>query len=93
MAVKPTTDREEVARLLAKYNLLAVPVVDDEQRLVGTITVDDEIDALVQEQTEDVHKFGGLQALESALPEHRSLDDDPEAGRLAVKGNGRIWSG
>ena len=63
------------------------------QRLVGTITVDDVIDALVQGQTEDVHKFGGLQALESALPEHRSLDDDPEAGRLAVKGNGRIWSG
>ena len=60
VAVKPTTDREEVARLLSKYNLLAVPVVDDEQRLVGTITVDDVIDALVKEQTENVHKFGGL---------------------------------
>ncbi len=68
VAVKPTTDREEVARLLAKYNLLAVPVVDDEQRLVGTITVDDVIDALVQEQTEDVHKFGGLQALDQPYP-------------------------
>jgi len=68
VAVKPTTDREEVARLLAKYNLLAVPVVDDERRLVGTITVDDVIDALVQEQTEDVHKFGGLEALDQPYP-------------------------
>lgn len=68
VAVKPTTDREEVARLLSKYNLLAVPVVDDEQRLVGTITVDDVIDALVKEQTEDVHKFGGLEALDQPYP-------------------------
>lgn len=64
VTVKSTTDREEVARLLSKYNLLAVPVVDDEQRLVGTITVDDVIDALVKEQTEDVHKLGGLEALD-----------------------------
>jgi magnesium transporter len=68
VAVKPSTDREEVARLLAKYNLLAVPVVDDEQRLVGTITVDDVIDALVKEQTEDVHKLGGLAALDQPYP-------------------------
>jgi magnesium transporter len=68
VAVKPTTDREEVAHLLSKYNLLAVPVVDDEQRLVGTITVDDVIDALVQEHTEDVHKFGGLAALDQPYP-------------------------
>lgn len=69
VAVEPTTDREEVARLLSKYNLLAVPVVDDGHRLVGTITVDDVIDALVKEQTEDVHKLGGLQALDQPYPD------------------------
>lgn len=68
VTVKPTTDREEVARLLTKYNLLAVPVVDDGQRLVGTITVDDVIDALVKEQTEDVHKLGGLATLDQPYP-------------------------
>ena len=68
VVVKPTTDREEVARLLSKYNLLAVPVVDDAQRLLGTVTVDDVIDALVREQTEDVHKFGGLEALDEPYP-------------------------
>jgi magnesium transporter len=68
VAVKPTTDREEVALLLSRYNLLAVPVIDDEQRLVGTITVDDVIDALVKEQTEDVHKLGGLGALDQPYP-------------------------
>jgi len=68
VAVKPTTDREEVARLLGKYNLLAVPVVDDDQRLVGTTTVDDVMDALAQEQTEDVHKLGGLGTLDQPYP-------------------------
>ena len=68
VAVKPTTDREEVARLLGKYNLLAVPVVDDDQRLVGTTTVDDVMDALAQEQTEDLHKLGGLGTLDQPYP-------------------------
>jgi hypothetical protein len=43
-------------------------MVDDEQRLVGTITVDDVIDALAKEQTEDVHKFAGLAALDQPYP-------------------------
>jgi len=64
LSVTPLADREAVARLLAKYNLLAVPVVDNGGRLLGTITVDDVIDALVKEQTEDVHRFGGLEALD-----------------------------
>ena len=65
------TDREDVARLLSKYNLLAVPVVDEERRLRGTITVDDVIDAILREQTEDVHKLGGLQALDEPYPQIR----------------------
>jgi magnesium transporter len=61
--VAPDTDREEVARVIAKYNLLAVPVVDDEHHVLGIVTVDDVIDAIVREQTEDAQKFGGMEAL------------------------------
>ncbi|MGE5099999.1 MAG: magnesium transporter [Deltaproteobacteria bacterium] len=61
--VAPDTDREEVARVIAKYNLLAVPVVDSEHHVLGIVTVDDVIDAIVREQTEDVQKFGGMEAL------------------------------
>jgi magnesium transporter len=64
LSVTALADREAVARILSKYNLLAVPVADDGGRLLGTITVDDVIDALVKEQTEDVHRFGGLEALD-----------------------------
>ena len=64
LSVTPTTDREEVARTISKYNLLAVPVVDDGFRVLGIVTVDDVIDALVREQTEDVQKFGGMEALD-----------------------------
>jgi magnesium transporter len=64
IAVAPLTDREEVARLISKYNLLAVPVVDEQARVTGIVTVDDVIDAIVAEQTEDVQKFGGMEALD-----------------------------
>lgn len=57
-------DREEVARLISKYDLLAVPVVDEQGRVIGIVTVDDVIDAIVAEQTEDVQKFGGMEALD-----------------------------
>ncbi|HET6763980.1 MAG TPA: magnesium transporter [Longimicrobiaceae bacterium] len=64
VTVKPLTDREEVARLISKYNLLAVPVVDERGCAIGIVTVDDVIDAIVAEQTEDVQKFGGMEALD-----------------------------
>ncbi len=65
---KPVTargeaDREDVARLISKYNLLAVPVVDAAGHLVGIVTVDDVIDAMIAETTEDVQKLGGMEAL------------------------------
>lgn len=63
LSVRPEVDREEVARLISKYNLLAIPVVDEQQRLLGIVTVDDVIDALVKEETEDVQKLGGMAAL------------------------------
>ncbi len=53
------TDQEEVARLIQRYDFLAVPVVDREQRLVGIVTVDDVIDILEQETTEDIYAVGG----------------------------------
>ena len=64
IAVSPATDREEVARLLSKYNLLAVPVVTEDGRVLGIVTVDDVIDAIIAEGTEDVQKFGGSQAFD-----------------------------
>ncbi|MEP6733345.1 MAG: magnesium transporter [bacterium] len=69
LAVKPATDREEVARIISKYNLLAVPVVDERNHVLGIVTVDDVIDAIVREQTEDVQKFGGMEALEEPYTE------------------------
>jgi magnesium transporter len=67
--VTPLTDREEVARLISKYNLLAVPVVDEGGHVLGIVTVDDVIDAIVREQTEDVQKFGGVEALDQPYTE------------------------
>src|SRR5687767_10488643 len=64
VSVRPTADREEVARLTSKYDLVAVPVVDANGRLLGAVTVDDVIDAIVEEQTEDVQRLGAVQPLE-----------------------------
>jgi len=64
IAVSPLTDQEEVARLLAKYNLLAVPVVTEDGHVLGIVTVDDVIHAIIAEGTEDVQKLGGLEALD-----------------------------
>ncbi len=59
ISVHVATDQEEVARVVSKYDLLAVPVVDNEERLVGIITVDDVIDVIEEEATEDILKFAG----------------------------------
>jgi magnesium transporter len=54
------TDQEEVARQVASYNLLAIPVVDEESKLVGVITVDDVIDVIKDEATEDIYRLAGV---------------------------------
>ena len=59
ISVRTDMDQEEVARLVEKYNILAVPVVDENNRLMGLITVDDIIDVLRQEATEDIYKMAG----------------------------------
>ncbi|MBO9306304.1 magnesium transporter [Thermomicrobium sp.] len=62
--VRATADQEEAARLLVEEGLLAIPVVDDEDRLLGIITVDDVADILEREVTEDIERLGGSQPLE-----------------------------
>ncbi|MDJ0887922.1 MAG: magnesium transporter [Desulfobacterales bacterium] len=58
-SVSTDTDQEEVARVVSRYNLLAVPVVDADQRMVGIVTVDDVIDIIRDEATEDILKMAG----------------------------------
>jgi magnesium transporter len=53
-------DQEEVARQVAAYNLLAIPVTDEENKLVGIITVDDVIDVIKEEATEDIYRLAGV---------------------------------
>ena len=62
VSVHTDTDQEEVARTIQRYDLLAVPIVDREDRLVGVVTVDDVIDILEQEATEDIYALGGVQS-------------------------------
>jgi len=63
--VEPQQDQEEVARLMARYNVAAVPVVDETGKLLGRITFDDVIDVVEAETTEDLLKFGGMEALDA----------------------------
>jgi magnesium transporter len=60
VAVPPELDQEEVARLMARYNLPSVAVVDEAGRLLGRVTFDDVIDVVEAETTEDLLKFGGV---------------------------------
>ncbi len=67
------TDQEEVARIIAKYDLLGVPVVDDENHLVGLVTVDDVIDVIHEEQVEDFSEMAGASVEEFEEEEHFSV--------------------
>ena len=60
--VETGADQEEVARIIKRYDFLAVPVVDLEKRLVGIVTVDDILDVLEEETTEDIYTLGGVQS-------------------------------
>lgn len=66
LAVKTHEDREIVAALFKKYDLLAMPVVDQEDRLVGIITIDDVVDVLEAEATEDFQRIGGISPTEES---------------------------
>ena len=72
--VSPETDQEEVARVIGRYNVPAVPVVDGGGKLIGQVTFDDVIDVVEAEQTEDLLKFGGTSADEElAAPWHGAV--------------------
>ncbi|MEQ1564573.1 MAG: magnesium transporter [Myxococcota bacterium] len=64
ISVAPDTDQETVAQLIARHDLAAVPVVDAEGVLRGIVTVDDIVDVVQEEASEDIHKLGGMSALE-----------------------------
>ncbi len=65
VAINVDADQEEAARLIAKYDLLALPVVDRSYHLLGIITVDDVMDVVEEEATEDVHRLGAVEPLET----------------------------
>ena len=72
ISVRADMDQEEVARQVASYNLLAIPVVDEENKLVGVITVDDVIDVIKDEATEDVYRLAGVAGDDRVFtPAHR----------------------
>src|SRR6266581_2146134 len=73
LKVTTDTDQEEVARIISKYDLLGVPVVDGDNRLVGIVTVDDVIDVLHEEQAEDFSEIAGASVEEFEEEEHFSL--------------------
>lgn len=60
VSVREDTDQEEVARILGAYDLIALPVIDDYNRLLGIVTFDDVLDVIQAEQTEDVYKMGAM---------------------------------
>ena len=60
ISVNTHTDQEEVASMFSKYDFLAMPVVDNENRMVGIVTVDDAIDVMEEEATEDIELMGGM---------------------------------
>ena len=62
--VGPEVDQEQVARMMSRYNVTAVPVVGPRGALLGQVTFDDVIDVVEAEQTEDLLKFGGMEALD-----------------------------
>src|SRR5712664_990063 len=64
VTISPHASRDEATRLISQYDRLAVPVVDGTGQLVGIVTVDDVIDAIVERQTEEVQRFGGMEAID-----------------------------
>jgi magnesium transporter len=64
VSVRDDQDQEEVARIFADYDVVALPVVDEDNHMVGIVTVDDIVDVVEEETTEDVQKYGGMEALE-----------------------------
>lgn len=82
ISVRAQEDREEVARKLSKYDFLAIPVVDADNRLLGIVTYDDAIDVVVEEATEDVLHVGGVGPL---------VENYLEVSYLRIWSNRAVW--
>jgi magnesium transporter len=65
IAVQEDTDQEEVARIFEEHGFLAIPVVDHQGRMKGVVTVDDIVEVVEEEASEDIQRIGGMQALEA----------------------------
>jgi len=72
--VNTQTDQEEVAKMLSKYNFLALPVVDGEERMVGIVTFDDAMDVIEEETTEDIELMGGMLPSEKTYLKSTAFD-------------------
>ncbi len=83
ISVNLNTDQEDVARLVSKYDLLAIPVVNDNDRIMGIITVDDIIDVIEEEATEDIYKFAGTSETED-------IDEDKVSIRILASVKSRL---
>ena len=79
ISARADTDQEEVARQVASYNLLAIPVVDEENKLVGVITVDDVIDVIKDEATEDVYRLAGVSRDDRVFTQRRGIAAEASA--------------
>ncbi|WP_336276415.1 magnesium transporter [Bartonella sp. CB178] len=64
ITISPFTDHEDIARLFQRHDLLSVPVVDENNHVIGIVTVDDVLDTIVDGMSEDAYKFGGMEALD-----------------------------
>ena len=85
LSVREDLDQESVSRVVAQQGLYAIPVVDAENRIKGIVTVDDIVDVVEEEATEDIQKFGGMEALDTPyLQTAFNLMVRKRAGWLAV---------
>lgn len=74
ISVSTHTDKEEVAQLFTKYDFLALPVLDQDERMVGIVTFDDAMDVMVEEATEDITKMAAMSPSEKTYFETSVLD-------------------
>lgn len=65
ISVTDQTEQETLSRLFAEHDLVAIPVLDSEKRMIGIVTIDDIVDVVQEEATEDIQKLGGMEALDA----------------------------
>jgi magnesium transporter len=81
VSISAFADREEAVRMIGRYDVVALPVVDSDGILIGIVTVDDVLDVALEEATEDVHRFGSVEPIRGSLRE----------ARLTVLFQKRVW--